>query len=195
MQPLTSDDPAQIGTYRLRGLSAGGMGRVYLAHTPAGRPVALKVVRSDISHDQIRVRFDYPQGAVIASEGLGDYGWVKPIWESMRKVIAYRERTQFDEKYGLFFWENAISSGADDNTRALTNDPNDKSAILATDISTFQLREYKAMAQLADNLGKSDEAAEYRKKAAELRAAMLKHMWFPQDAMFHNIRRDTGKPA
>ncbi len=134
------------------------------------------------------------QGAVIASEGLGDYGWVKPIWESMRKVIAYRERTQFDEKYGLFFWENAISSGADNNV-ALTNDPNDKSAILATDISTFQLREYKAMAQLADNLGKSDEAAEYRKKAAELRAAMLKHMWFPQDAMFHNIRRDTGKPV
>ena len=134
------------------------------------------------------------QGAVIASEGLGDYGWVKPIWESMRKVIAYRERTQFDAKYGLFFWENAISSGADNNV-ALTNDPNDKSAILATDISTFQLREYKAMAQLADNLGKSDEAAEYRKKAAELRAAMLKHMWFPQDAMFHNIRRDTGKPV
>jgi alpha,alpha-trehalase len=30
------------------------------------------------------------QGAVIASEGLGDYEWVRPIWESMRKVIAYR---------------------------------------------------------------------------------------------------------
>ncbi len=118
------------------------------------------------------------QGAAIASEGLGDYQWVKPLWESMRKVIAYRERTQFDPKYGLFFWENAISSGADNNV-ALTNDPNDKSAILATDISTFQLREYKAMAQLADKLGKPDEAAEYRKKAAELKAAMLAHLWFP----------------
>jgi alpha,alpha-trehalase len=83
------------------------------------------------------------QGAVIASEGLGDYQWVKPIWESLRKVITYREQTQFDPKYGLFFWENAISSGADNNV-ALTNDPNDKSAILATDISTFQFREYKA---------------------------------------------------
>jgi alpha,alpha-trehalase len=134
------------------------------------------------------------QGAVIASEGLGDYTWVKPIWESMRKVVEYRERTQFDAKYGLFFWENAISSGADNNV-ALTNDPNDKSAILATDISTFQLREYKAMAQLADKLGKPDEAAEYRKKAADLKAAMLHYMWFPQEAMFYNIRRDTGKPV
>ena len=134
------------------------------------------------------------QGAVIASEGLGDYEWVKPIWESMRKVIAYRERTQFDPKYGLFFWENAISSGADNNV-ALTNDEHDKSAILATDISTFQLREYKAMAQLADKLGKTDEAAEYRKNAADLKAAMLKHFWSAQDAMFYNVRRDTGKPV
>ncbi|MFZ0313885.1 MAG: trehalase family glycosidase [Candidatus Korobacteraceae bacterium] len=134
------------------------------------------------------------QGAVIASEGLNDYQWVKPIWESMRKVITYREQTQFDPKYGLFFWENAISSGADNNV-ALTNDPYDKSAILAADISTFQFREYKAMAQLADKLGKPDEAAEYRKKAADLKAAMLQHMWFAQNAMFYNIRRDNGKPV
>ena len=134
------------------------------------------------------------QGALIASEGLGDYEWVRPIWESMGKVIAYRERTQFDPKYGLFFWENAISSGADNNV-ALTNDPNDKSAILATDISTFQFREYKAMAALAAKLGKPDETLRYLQKAADLKAAMLKHMWSAQDAMFYNIRRDTGKPV
>jgi eukaryotic-like serine/threonine-protein kinase len=59
MQPLTSDDPATIGNYRLQArLGSGGMGRVYLAHTPAGRPVALKVVRSELSHDRdFRVRF------------------------------------------------------------------------------------------------------------------------------------------
>ncbi len=134
------------------------------------------------------------QGAVIASERMGDYTWVQPIWESMRKVISYREQTQFDPKWGLFFWENAISSGADNNVE-LTNDPNEKSTILATDISTFQFREYKAMAQLADKLGKPGEATEYRKKAADLKAAMLAHMWFAGEQMFYNIRRDTGKPV
>jgi hypothetical protein len=24
---------------------------------------------------------------------------------------------------------------------------------------------------------------------------MLKHLWFAQDAMFFNVRRDTGKPV
>ena len=134
------------------------------------------------------------QGAVIASEGLNDYSWVKPIWENMRKVITYREQTQFDPKYGVFFWENAISSGADNNV-ALTNDPKDRSAILATDISTFQYREYQAMAKLADKLGYKDEAEEYRKKASALKAAMLQRMWFNDEAMFYNIRRDTGKPV
>src|SRR3984893_7247862 len=47
------------------------------------------------------------QGAVIASERLGDYAWVAPIWDSLRKVIAYREKTQYDPKWGLFFWDNA----------------------------------------------------------------------------------------
>jgi eukaryotic-like serine/threonine-protein kinase len=72
MQPLTSDDPATIGNYRLQArLGAGGMGRVYLAYTPAGRPVALKVVRSELSHDRdFRVRFRQEIEAAQRVRGL-----------------------------------------------------------------------------------------------------------------------------
>jgi len=58
-EPLSSEDPAVVGGYRLRArLGAGGMGRVYLAHTPAGRPVALKVVRPELAEDpEFRYRF------------------------------------------------------------------------------------------------------------------------------------------
>jgi alpha,alpha-trehalase len=133
------------------------------------------------------------QGALISSERLGDYGWVKPIWKNLRKLVSYRESTQYDSKWGLFFWENAMSSGADNNL-ALSNDPDDKNAILATDLSTFQLREYKAMARLAEKLGEHAEAVEYQTKAERLRSAMLEHMWFGDDSMFFNVRRDNGKP-
>jgi hypothetical protein len=72
MQPLTSEDPAQIGSYRLQArLGAGGMGRVYLASTPAGRPVALKVLRSDLSHDRdFRLRFQQEIQAAQRVRGL-----------------------------------------------------------------------------------------------------------------------------
>lgn len=132
------------------------------------------------------------QGAVIASERLDDYSWVQPIWDDLRKVITYRERTQFDPQWGLFFWDNAMQSGADNNV-ALTNDPQDRSAILATDASTYQLREYEAMAKLGTKLGHAKEASEYRQKARGLRAAMHKHMWSEKDVMFWNIRRDNGQ--
>lgn len=134
------------------------------------------------------------QGAVIASEGLGDYTWVAPVWEELRRVQAYREKTQYDPKWGLFFWESAMQSGEDNNV-ALTNDPKDRNAILAVDLCAFQLREYAAMARLAEKLGHADEAEEYRQKASGLRAAMRKHLWFPQEEMFFNVRRDTGEPV
>jgi serine/threonine protein kinase len=59
VDPLTGDDPAEIAGYQLRArLGSGGMGRVYLALTPAGRPVALKVVRPDLGGDaEFRRRF------------------------------------------------------------------------------------------------------------------------------------------
>ncbi|MFF2744213.1 serine/threonine-protein kinase [Kitasatospora sp. NPDC058048] len=58
-QPLTGDDPAAVGGYRLFArLGAGGMGRVYLSYTRGGRPVALKVVRPELADDpEFRQRF------------------------------------------------------------------------------------------------------------------------------------------
>ncbi|MES4901245.1 MULTISPECIES: serine/threonine-protein kinase [unclassified Streptomyces] len=45
-------DPAHIGPFRLVGrLGAGGMGRVYLGVSRAGRPVAVKVVRADLAEE------------------------------------------------------------------------------------------------------------------------------------------------
>jgi Protein kinase domain len=72
MQPLTGDDPAEIGGYRLRArLGAGGMGRVYMASTPAGRPVALKVVRPELSDDlEFRARFEQEIQAARRVHGL-----------------------------------------------------------------------------------------------------------------------------
>jgi alpha,alpha-trehalase len=131
------------------------------------------------------------QGAYFASVYGGSFSWIAPVYDKLKKVLDYREKTQYDKKYGLFFWDIAIQSGADNNP-ALTNDTNDRSAILAADINTFQLREYISMMKIAENLGKPEDVKKYKSKADTLKARMLKYLWFPHENSFFNVRRNNG---
>jgi outer membrane protein assembly factor BamB len=50
MRPLEPGDPRDVGGFRLRArLGAGGMGRVYLGYSPAGRAVAVKVCHPELA--------------------------------------------------------------------------------------------------------------------------------------------------
>jgi serine/threonine protein kinase len=53
MQLLGPNDPKQIGGYQLLCLlGQGGMGQVYLGHSPAGKAVAVKIIRPEHASDQ-----------------------------------------------------------------------------------------------------------------------------------------------
>jgi outer membrane protein assembly factor BamB len=71
MLPLGADDPRVIGEFRLhRRLGAGGMGRVYLATSPGGRAVAVKVVHAHLADDaEFRDRFAREVAAAQAVNG------------------------------------------------------------------------------------------------------------------------------
>src|SRR5215472_7708643 len=52
MELLQPGDPVQVGQYRVvRRLGSGGMGRVYLAQSRGGRPVALKMINPGLTSD------------------------------------------------------------------------------------------------------------------------------------------------
>jgi eukaryotic-like serine/threonine-protein kinase len=56
---LTPSDPRRVAGYDLRALlGTGGMGRVYLAFSPGGRALAIKVMRPEFAEDaEFRRRF------------------------------------------------------------------------------------------------------------------------------------------
>ena len=57
MESLTAADPQTVGEFRLRArLGAGGMGRVFLASSVAGRMVAVKVIHPELAGDPGFVR-------------------------------------------------------------------------------------------------------------------------------------------
>ncbi|MGD0308583.1 MAG: trehalase family glycosidase [Acidobacteriota bacterium] len=132
------------------------------------------------------------QGAYLVSMRTSDFGWLKPIYDRLKAVISYREATEYDPKYGLFYWDIGVQSGADNNP-AVGNDDKDRDQVMGCDINTFQLREYEAMAAIAKKLGISKDIEHYYKKAAELKGQMVRYLWFKEDESFFNVRRDNGK--
>ncbi|MFI8238514.1 protein kinase [Streptomyces sp. NPDC085866] len=71
-EPLEDGDPRTVGGYRLVArLGAGGMGRVYLSHTPGGRAVAVKVIRPELAENtEFRKRFQAEVAAASRVHGI-----------------------------------------------------------------------------------------------------------------------------
>ncbi|MGI5193725.1 protein kinase domain-containing protein [Streptomyces sp. CA-288835] len=71
MEPLDPDDPEELGPYHLQArLGAGGMGQVYLATSPYGQAVAVKVIRPEKLADRtFRIRFRREVAAAQAVSG------------------------------------------------------------------------------------------------------------------------------
>ncbi|WP_047245501.1 MGH1-like glycoside hydrolase domain-containing protein [Maribacter thermophilus] len=132
------------------------------------------------------------QGVYLSSKGANDFSWVAPYYEQLKKVLAYRERTQQDEKTGLFYWDIAMQSGADNNP-AMNYFQEDTRSFLAPDASALQYKEYLAQSAIAKILGKDEDAQTYAKKAEDLKKAINEYLWSKEDRIYYTVDRETGR--
>jgi len=72
IKDLRAGDPASVGPYQLLGrLGAGGMGEVYLAKSPGGRLVAIKLIRPELAEERgFRARFSSEISAAENVSGI-----------------------------------------------------------------------------------------------------------------------------
>ena len=131
------------------------------------------------------------QGVLRASQAMGDFEWVRPYYERLCRVLAYRDATQRDEATGLYFWEMAFQSGADNNP-ALNYFSDDRRSFLACDCSAMQLLEFRAQAEIANALGLKEEAKTWNARAEALAGAIQHLLWCAEDQCYYNVDRETG---
>lgn len=132
------------------------------------------------------------QGVYFSSKAMDDFTWVEEHYDDLKKVLAYREKTQQDENTGVFFWDNAMQSGADNNPAMNYFFKEDHRSFLAPDASAFQYMEYMAQSKIAQMLGKYDDEALFLDKAQKLKHNINKYLWSEKDQVYYTVERETG---
>lgn len=132
------------------------------------------------------------QGVYFASLGLPDFTWIEEHYDALMKVLAYRDKTQLDPKYNLYFWDNAMQSGADNNPALNYFWKEDLRSFLAPDASTLQLREIIAQSKIAEKLGRTEDVLILVEKAEKQKEAINKYLWCEEDQVYYTVDRETG---
>ncbi len=141
-------------------------------------------------HASLRMKPFLAQGAELGARLLGDYSWVAEHYDLIVAIATRRDTSHFKPDYGLFVWDDAMQSGADNNP-AVGNQAEDNQAVLACDVNTFQYREYLALSRLAGVLGHGGDQARFAAKAAALREALNRHLWDESSQSYWNLHVPT----
>jgi alpha,alpha-trehalase len=136
------------------------------------------------------------QAAFYASLAMGDFDWIGPVWEKMALCVTYRERKMSDPATGLVKWWDSMESGADNNVSLVRRYHN---SMAGADVNAFMVLDYRAMTIIASRIGRPQDAADFRDRAARLAAAIQTRLWAEEDATYYTydtvekalVRRDT----
>ena len=132
------------------------------------------------------------QGAYHYGNATGDWEWLRPIYNDLKKVIDYRKQTQCDSTNGLYYWEIAMQSGAD-NIPTMNYFKEDTRSFISADATAFQYGELLAQAAIAEKLGYKEDAEAYTAEAKALKDALNKICWNDVDQCYYNVDRETGE--
>lgn len=136
-------------------------------------------------HQSLVLKPFIAQGAELAARLRNDYAWVRKHYERLVAMSTWREKACRDDSTGLFFWTDAMESGADNNP-VVSNDPAVAKATAACDINTFQYLEYLAMERLATATGRPADARDFRSRALQLRGSIRRYLWDTNTRSFWN---------
>ena len=139
-----------------------------------------------VNHPSLRLKPFLAQGAELGARLLNDYSWIDEHYDEITRISTRWEDTHCIEEYGLFAWDDAMQSGADNNP-AVGNDPAELRQIIACDINAFMYREYLALARLAGQLGRHGDQEKFSTKGVALVKALNDHLWDAEGQSYWNL--------
>ena len=129
------------------------------------------------------------QAAYFASTFLGDFGWIAPHYEILKRVVGYRQKHLWSKKYDLAVWFNSMESGIDDNVAALDFP---EMSVIGADCNAYIFREYTALALIAQKLKKSSDARTFSYRAKAMKSNINRYLWNSRDETYYNLFAPQG---
>jgi Trehalase len=90
---------------------------------------------------------------------------------------------------GLFAWASAYESGIDNSPRFSSRDERaviDTTRLASPDFSAYMVLDCEALAYLARQLTRSDEAAQFESQAQVIKTTMNTYLWHEKDGLYYD---------
>lgn len=132
------------------------------------------------------------QTALLGCRQEGRYNWLEgKYYDRLKKYLDYWIWHCDADKNGLCFWDGSDHSGMDNQELRLGYDG--VMEFEGVDLNCYLVREFQAMVQLAEELGKVQDAIYFQQKAEEIADTIDKILWDEETGFYYDRSEKTGK--
>jgi hypothetical protein len=126
--------------------------------------------------------------------------YLEMTYEGLRKYVSYFDRERDEEVSGLYDIDNHYETGQEYMHRYTVVNPKadeehwgEVFRLKGVDVTVYVYELKRAMAAIAERLGKNDDAELWKIEAARIKTAVREKMWDPGEAMFFDIDPSSGQ--
>lgn len=133
------------------------------------------------------------QTALLGSRQLQDFRWLagERYYPRLQKYLQHWFTYYDNDNNGLCYWDGSDHSGMDNQSRRLGYSAVNE--FEGVDLNCYLVRELEAMAEIATELNREDEAAQYLAHAEELKKKINEIFWDEEDGFYYDRSEKTGK--
>lgn len=133
--------------------------------------------------------------AFIVQQNNGDATWLREGFGRMQAFVRNYLEHHRHEATGLMYWQDDLAIGVDNDPSTFFRPKKSSASIY---LNCLMYKELRAMAWIAERLGKRDDARFYDKEAEALCHAIREYCWDEKDGMYYSVDLNllpyTGEP-
>jgi hypothetical protein len=135
----------------------------------------------------------------IGKDRAGSKAFLEEAYRSGAAFASFLLQNRDRDGDGLLEWGgHAVLESVRDSLVPIwdllgKNDPKAPSLVEALDLSVMVVREMRSLAEMAEELGRTDESAAWKRRAEDLSRRVEETMWDDETGFYYNVDRETNR--